>query len=251
MNEGVSRTDHDSMGPIQVPADRYRGPQTQRSIEHFPVGRDGFVFGRPMIEALGLVKRAAATVNEELGLLEPRLAEAIRRAADEVVAGRLDDHFPVVVFQTGSGTQSNMNANEVIANRAIELLGGRGAPKTRSTATITSTWVSRRTTCSRRRCTWPRVVMLDRRLYPPVQQLPRPATPRRRRSTTSSRLLTHLQDATPITLGRDWRLVAQITDAVDGIRTNADGLRRLAIGGTAVGTGLNTHPEFAVQRQPD
>ncbi len=249
MSEDGNRIDHDSMGPIEVPADRYWGPQTQRSIEHFPVGRDRFVLGRPMIEALGLVKRAAATVNEELGLLEPRLADAIRQAADEVVTGRLDDHFPVVVFQTGSGTQSNMNANEVIANRAIELLGGERGSKSpvhpndhvnlgQSSNDVFPTAMHVAA-----------LVMLERRLYPSIQQL---VATLRSKATAYDDLVkvgrTHLQDATPITLGQEigaW--VAQITDAVDGIRTNADGLRRLAIGGTAVGTGLNTHPEFAAR----
>ncbi len=249
MTAGVSRTDHDSMGPIQVPADRYWGPQTQRSIEHFPIGRDRFVFGRPMIEALGLVKRTAATVNEELGLLEPRLAEAIRRAADEVVDGRLDDHFPLVVFQTGSGTQTNMNANEVIANRANELLGGRPGSndpvhpndhvnRGQSSNDVFPTAMYVAT-----------LLMLDRRLYPPVQQLLSTLDAKAGEFADLVKVgRTHLQDATPITLGQEigaW--VAQIGDAIEGVRTSAAGLRHLAIGGTAVGTGLNTHPEFAAR----
>src|SRR5258705_1411215 len=120
----ATRTETDSMGAIQVAATRYWGAQTERSREHFRIGVGRFVWGRPMIRALGLVKRAAALANEELGLLSPPIADLIVRAADEVIAGRLDDHFPLSVFQTGSGTQTNMNANEVIANRAIELAGG-------------------------------------------------------------------------------------------------------------------------------
>ncbi|WP_300552918.1 lyase family protein, partial [Desulfovibrio sp.] len=112
------------MGQVMVPANRYWGAQTQRSLHHFDIGRDTFVWGRPMIRALGVLKKAAARANADLGQLDPGLAGLIVRAADEVVAGELDDHFPLVVFQTGSGTQSNMNANEVIANRAIELAGG-------------------------------------------------------------------------------------------------------------------------------
>ena len=120
----TTRTERDTMGAVEVPADRYWGAQTQRSLEHFDIGRDTFVWGRPVIRGLGLLKKAAALANADLGLLDVELASAIERAADEVARGELDDHFPLVVFQTGSGTQSNMNANEVIANRAIELLGG-------------------------------------------------------------------------------------------------------------------------------
>ncbi|HYD47774.1 MAG TPA: lyase family protein, partial [Terriglobales bacterium] len=124
-----SRTESDSMGTIEVPADGYWGAQTQRSIEHFPIGVRRFRWQRPMIRALGLLKQAAAEANCELGELPRELANLITTAAEEVVAGKLDDHFPLVVFQTGSGTQSNMNANEVIANRAIELLGGEPGSK--------------------------------------------------------------------------------------------------------------------------
>src|SRR5688572_29613334 len=117
-----TRTERDTFGPIEVPADRLWGAQTQRSLQNFRIGGERMPV--PLVRALGVVKRAAALVNQELGLLEPRLAEAIVAAAGEVIAGKLDDHFPLVVWQTGSGTQSNMNANEVIANRAIQLLGG-------------------------------------------------------------------------------------------------------------------------------
>ena len=116
-----TRTERDTMGPVQVPADRYWGAQTQRSLEHFDIGRDTFVWGRPVVRGLGLLKKCAALTNAELGLLGADVAEAVVQAADEVAGGDLDDHFPLVVFQTGSGTQSNMNANEVIANRAIEI----------------------------------------------------------------------------------------------------------------------------------
>ena len=121
----ATRTETDTMGPVEVAADRYWGAQTQRSLEHFDIGRDTFVWGRPVVRGLGLLKKAAALANADLGLLPEDLAEAVVEAADEVARGDLDDHFPLVVFQTGSGTQSNMNANEVIANRAIEILGGQ------------------------------------------------------------------------------------------------------------------------------
>jgi fumarate hydratase class II len=119
-----TRTERDTMGAVEVPSDRYWGAQTQRSLEHFDIGRDTFVWGRAVVRGLGLLKKSAALANADLGLLDAQVAEAVVRAADEVARGDLDDHFPLVVFQTGSGTQSNMNANEVIANRAIELLGG-------------------------------------------------------------------------------------------------------------------------------
>ncbi|MGH3118559.1 MAG: lyase family protein, partial [Gaiellales bacterium] len=122
---GDDRVERDSLGEVRVPAEALYGPQTQRSIENFPIGRDRFVWGRRVIRALGLLKKAAAQANGELGQLPPEKADLIVRAAEEVIAGRLDAQFPLVVWQTGSGTQSNMNANEVIANRAIQLAGGR------------------------------------------------------------------------------------------------------------------------------
>ena len=130
-----TRTERDTMGAVEVPDDRYWGAQTQRSLEHFDIGRDTFVWGRPVVRGLGLLKKSAALANADLGLIDAEVARAVVQAADEVARGELDDHFPLVVFQTGSGTQSNMNANEVIANRAIEILGGElgsqvpGAPE--------------------------------------------------------------------------------------------------------------------------
>ena len=150
MDEGW-RIEHDSMGEVRVPAEHYWGAQTQRSLEHFPIGTENFRWGRRVIWALGVLKLAAARANEELGRLPQDKAELIARAAAEVMDGALDAEFPLVVFQTGSGTQSNMNANEVIANRADELAGHRqGRRARRSTPTTTSTWVSRATTPSRR-----------------------------------------------------------------------------------------------------
>ena len=129
------RIETDSMGEIEVPGDKYYGAQTARSLVHFKIGGDRFP--REIIRALGILKKAAAATNEELGILDSEKAALIARAADEVIAGDLDAHFPLVVWQTGSGTQTNMNANEVIANRAIEIAGGRWAPRTRSTPTTT------------------------------------------------------------------------------------------------------------------
>ncbi|GIX24580.1 MULTISPECIES: class II fumarate hydratase [Caldimonas] len=241
-----TRIETDSMGPIEVPADRYWGAQTQRSIQHFKIGGPRFVWGRPIIRALGLLKLAAARANRELGELPAELAALIEPAAQEVADGRLDDHFPLVVFQTGSGTQSNMNANEVIANRAIELAGGVLGSKQ---PVHPNDHVNRGQSSND---TFPTamhmavVEQLHERLFPAVQAL---------RQTLAAKAKayehlvktgrTHLQDATPITLGQEigaW--VSQIDFGVQAVRQTLDGLYDLAIGGTAVGTGLNAHPRF-------
>ena len=125
-----TRTESDSMGTIEVPADHYWGAQTERSLHNFDIGRNTFVWGRPMVKALGVLKKSAALANAELGELPQDIADLIAKAGDEVISGKLDDEFPLVVFQTGSGTQSNMNSNEVISNRAIELAGGQMGTKT-------------------------------------------------------------------------------------------------------------------------
>ncbi len=242
----ATRTEADSMGRIEVQADRYWGAQTQRSIEHFAIGVERFRWQRPMIRALGLLKKAAAQANVELGELPRMQAELIVRAADEVIDGRLDAHFPLVVFQTGSGTQSNMNANEVISNRAIELAGGELGSKQ---PVHPNDHVNRGQSSND---TFPTamhvavVLELNERLMPAVLRL---------RDTLAERAeafaaviktgRTHLQDATPITLGQEigaW--VSQIDFGLEGVRASLNGLHALAIGGTAVGTGLNAHPQF-------
>ena len=234
------------MGTIEVPSDAYWGAQTQRSIENFDIGRDTFVWGRPMVRALGILKKAAATANAELGELPADVAELIERAADDVIAGRLDDQCPLVVFQTGSGTQSNMNANEVISNRAIELAGGVRGSKD---PVHPNDHVNRGQSSND---TFPTamhiavVAELNGRLYEPVQRL-RDVLAAKAEEFADIVMVgrTHLQDATPVTLGQvigGW--VAQLDFALDGVK-NADARARdLAIGGTAVGTGLNAHPEF-------
>jgi fumarate hydratase class II len=241
-----TRTETDSMGPVEVPADRYWGAQTQRSLRNFPIGVDRFRWQPPMIRALGILKMAAARANAELGELDPKLAAAIEVAAGEVVAGKLDGHFPLVVFQTGSGTQSNMNANEVIANRANEILGsalGSQSP------VHPNDHVNRGQSSND---TFPTamhiavVAELDRRLFPALTRL---------RDTLAAKSAqyaqvvktgrTHLQDATPVTLGQEigaW--VAQIDFGLACVRAALPGLHDLAIGGTAVGTGLNAHPRL-------
>ncbi len=246
MPSGATRTETDSMGGIDVPADRYWGAQTQRSIGNFPIGRDRFVWGRPIIEGFGLVKWASARANAMLGELDGDIAELVQQAADEVIAGALDDHFPLVVWQTGSGTQSNMNANEVIANRAIEIAGGEIGSKA---PVHPNDHVNRGQSSNDTFPTAMHVAVLlalHRQLYPGVIAL---------RETLRDKAVdfaevvkvgrTHLQDATPITMGQEiggW--VHQIDWALEQVRRSEDGLLELAIGGTAVGTGLNAHPRF-------
>ncbi len=243
-----SRIETDSMGEIAVPADRYWGAQTQRSIQNFPIGVDRFRWGAPLIEALGILKKAAAQANAELGQLPADIAQLIARAADEVIQGKLNDEFPLVVFQTGSGTQSNMNANEVISNRAIEMAGGQRGSKS---PVHPNDHVNRGQSSND---TFPTAMhiavslQLHRHLIPAVRRL---------RDTLDSKAMafqgivktgrTHLQDATPITLGQEissW--VAQIDFGLETIEAALPGIHDLAIGGTAVGTGLNAHPEFGV-----
>jgi fumarate hydratase class II len=240
------RTEYDSMGPIDVPADRYWGAQTQRSLHHFPIGTDRFVWPASIIKALGLLKKSAAKANASLGELDPKLADLITQASDEVIQGRLNAHFPLVVFQTGSGTQSNMNANEVIANRAIELAGGQLGSKQ---PVHPNDHVNRGQSSND---TFPTAMHIavaqsvHHHLLPSVQAL-RDTLDEKSRAygqiVKTGR--THLQDATPITLGQEisaW--VAQIDFGLAAVKLALPGVYELAIGGTAVGTGLNAHPEF-------
>jgi fumarate hydratase class II len=244
-----TRVERDALGEVRVDAARYWGAQTERSRVHFPIGRDRFVWGPPLVRALALVKRAAAIVNAELGALPADVAALIVRAADDVVAGRLDAEFPLVVFQTGSGTQTNMNVNEVIANRAIELAGGERGSKQ---PVHPNDHVNRGQSSNDVFPTAMHVAIvgqLRERLYGSVERL---------RATLDAKRVayegvvkigrTHLMDATPLTFGQEvsgW--VAQLDAALDGIRAAERGLHALAIGGTAVGTGLNTHPEFGTR----
>ncbi|WP_420594888.1 class II fumarate hydratase [Deinococcus sp.] len=241
-----TRTESDTMGTQEVRADRYWGAQTERSIHNFPIGRDTFVMGRPIVRALGILKKGAAQANADLGELPQDVADLIVKAADEVISGELDGHFPLVVFQTGSGTQSNMNANEVISNRAIEIAGGTLGSKA---PVHPNDHVNRGQSSND---TFPTamhiavVLELNERLYGSVGKL---------RDTLHTKAeafadivkvgRTHLQDATPITLGQEiggW--VAQLDFALAEVRHAETGLYDLAIGGTAVGTGLNAHPKF-------
>ncbi|MEX1077243.1 MAG: class II fumarate hydratase [Pirellulales bacterium] len=240
------RTESDSMGEVKVPSDRYWGAQTERSRDNFKIGVERFVWGRAVIRALGILKKAAALANGELGQLPAEKVKLVTAAADEVIAGSLDDHFPLVVFQTGSGTQSNMNANEVISNRAIEMAGGvMGSKK----PVHPNDDVNRGQSSND---TFPTamhiaaVEVIHGRLLPAVRSLRDVfATLETRYAEIVKIGRTHLQDATPITLGQEisaWR--SQLDDRIAGIERALPGLYELAIGGTAVGTGLNAHPKF-------
>ncbi len=240
------RVEKDSMGAVEVDADRYWGAQTQRSLHNFEIGRPTFVWQRPLIKALGVLKKAAAQANGELGELPQDKADLIVQAADEVISGKLDSECPLVVFQTGSGTQSNMNANEVISNRAIEIAGGVRGSKD---PIHPNDHVNRGQSSND---TFPTamhiavVTELNEKLYDDVKVL-RDTLDAKAKEFTDVVMVgrTHLQDATPITLGQvisGW--VAQIDFALEGIHHADAQARGLAIGGTAVGTGLNSHPRF-------
>jgi fumarate hydratase class II len=240
-----TRTETDSFGPIDVPADKYWGAQTQRSLVNFPIGGERMPVA--IVRALAIVKRAAALANRELGVLDSRLAGAIAEAAQEVIDGRFDDNFPLVVWQTGSGTQSNMNANEVIANRAIEILGGRIGSKD---PVHPNDHVNRGQSSND---TFPTAMHIGaaekivHELIPALQQL-RTALSNKARAFSDIIKIgrTHTQDATPVTLGQEFSgYVAQIDYGIRRLNQNAEYLFELAQGGTAVGTGLNTHPDFA------
>ncbi|HEX3538368.1 MAG TPA: class II fumarate hydratase [Stellaceae bacterium] len=241
-----TRRERDSLGEIEVPADRLWGAQTQRSLENFPIGRGRFVWGRPVIRSFGLLKKAAARANGALGELSPEKVELIARAAEEIVSGKHDGEFPLVVFQTGSGTQSNMNANEVIANRAAVLAGGKPG----NHAAIHPNDDVNRSQSSND--AFPAVMhiaaveAIERELLPALAEL-REALDARGRALADLVIIgrTHLMDATPLTLGQlfsGW--VAQLDQAAAGVRAALDGLYELPLGGTAVGTGLNAPAKF-------
>ncbi|MFC3339024.1 class II fumarate hydratase [Paracandidimonas soli] len=242
----ASRTETDSMGAIEVPADRYWGAQTQRSIQNFPIGVSRFQWQPSVISALGTLKKAAAQANAGLGELPKDIAALVVQAADEVIEGKLNDHFPLVVFQTGSGTQSNMNANEVISNRAIELAGGTMGSKA---PVHPNDHVNRGQSSNDTFPTAMHIAVaqeLHRQLFPAVEQLRNTLAAKAEQYADIVKTgRTHLQDATPITLGQEiggW--VAQIDFGLESVRNSLPAIYDLAIGGTAVGTGLNAHPKF-------
>jgi fumarate hydratase, class II len=243
--EGATRVETDSFGPIDVPADRYWGAQTERSRQNFRIGKDRMPI--EIVHALGLVKLAAAETNRELGLIDQRRAKAIARAAREVIEGKLDDHFPLVVWQTGSGTQTNMNVNEVIANHANELLGGElGAKKpvhpndhvNMSQSSNDSFPTAMHIAAAR---------SITGNLVPALEELLGALRAKEKAFADIVKIgRTHTQDATPLTLGQEFSgYAAQVQSGIARLHLALKELYPLAQGGTAVGTGLNSKPRFA------
>ena len=240
----ATRTETDSFGPLEVPADKYWGAQTQRSLANFKIG--GETMPLALIRALGIVKKSAAVTNLALGKIDPKIAEAIAKAAQEVIDGKLDDNFPLVVWQTGSGTQSNMNANEVISNRAIEMLGGvMGSKK----PVHPNDDVNRSQSSND---TFPTAIhiaaaeQVDHKLLPALDHIARALE---EKSAAWMGIIkigrTHLQDATPITLGQEFSgYAAQVRMGIERIKNTLPHLYQLAQGGTAVGTGINCPKGF-------
>ena len=238
------RTEKDSMGPVEVPNDRYYGAQTQRSLNNFKIGKEHFP--REFIRAYGIIKKAAAAVNSAAGLLNPQLAKTISSAADEVIAGKLDDHFPLVVWQTGSGTQTNMNVNEVIANRAIEMVGGTLGSKDpihpndhvnmgQSTNDTFPTAINIAA-----------VESVVHQLLPNLQRLRNGLHAKAEAFSNIIKLgRTHLQDATPLSLGQEFSgYVSAVEHGCKRIENAMDSCYEMAMGGTAVGTGINSTEGF-------
>jgi fumarate hydratase class II len=245
MSEQPTRTETDSMGGIEVPSERYWGAQTQRSLHHFAIGDDRMP--EAVIRAMGILKKAAALVNEELGKLPPDKAKLIVQAADEVIAGEHAEEFPLSVWQTGSGTQTNMNVNEVISNRAIELAGGARGSKdpVHPNDDVNMSQSSNDTFPTAMHIAAAEAVVRD--LLPSVMRLRDALAAKARQFDRIVKIgRTHLQDAVPLTLGQEFSgYVAQLDADLRRIEGVLPDLYELAIGGTAVGTGLNTHPEFA------
>jgi fumarate hydratase class II len=240
-----TRVETDSFGPIEVPADRYWGAQTERSRQNFRIGQDRMPI--PIIRALGIVKLAAAQANRELGLIDQRRANAIMRAAREVIDGKLDDHFPLVVWQTGSGTQTNMNLNEVIANRANQLLGGELGAKAplHPNDHVNMSQSSNDSFPTAMHIAAAEGILGD--LVPALGELLELLRGKERAFADIVKIgRTHTQDATPLTLGQEFSgYAAQVESAIARLHTVTNDLFPLAQGGTAVGTGLNAKPRFA------
>ncbi|HNI60074.1 MAG TPA: class II fumarate hydratase [Pseudomonadota bacterium] len=242
-----TRIEKDTFGDIEVPSDRYYGAQTQRSLQNFRIG--GERFPREFIYALGIVKKAAARTNARLGKLDPKLLPAIEQAADEVIGGKLDDHFPLVVWQTGSGTQTNMNANEVIGNRASEILGGvLGSKK----PVHPNDHVNMSQSTNDSFPTAMHVAVVDRvanGLLPALVRLAEALEAKSRQFANIVKIgRTHLMDATPLTLGQTFSgYAAQVRGAHAAVKAALPQMYELAAGGTAVGTGLNSHPRYAIE----
>lgn len=246
MAEGGFRIEKDTMGEVKVPADKFWGAQTQRSTENFRIGGDRFP--REMIRALGILKKSAAITNEKLGLLEAKKASVIVKAADEVISGKLDAHFPLVVWQTGSGTQTNMNANEVIANRAMDMMGIKLPSKEVHPNDDVNKGQSSNDT-------FPTAMhiavgeQIHHRLIPMLEKLHKALENKQKEFKDIVKVgRTHLMDATPLTLGQEFSgYSTQVKHSIQRVKNTLPHLYELALGGTAVGTGLNTHPKFAVE----
>lgn len=246
MKQQDYRIEKDTMGEVQVPKDKFWGAQTQRSIQNFRIG--GERFPREMIRALGILKKSAALTNLQLGLLDSKKAEWIVKAANEVIDGKLDDHFPLVIWQTGSGTQTNMNANEVIAHRAMNMMGvllpskeihpnddvNKGQSSNDTFPTVMHIAVAEQ---------------IHTRLLPMIEKLQRALEYKQNEFRDVVKIgRTHLMDATPLTLGQEFSGYAtQMKHSIQRVKNTLPHLYELALGGTAVGTGLNTDPRFAVQ----
>ena len=240
------RIEKDTMGDVKVPADKYWGAQTQRSRENFKIGGDRFP--REMIRALGILKKSAALTNQQLGLLDGKKTEFIVKAADEVIQGQLDEHFPLVVWQTGSGTQTNMNANEVIANRAMTLMNVKLPAKDVHPNDDVNKGQSSNDTFP----TAMHIAVADQvqnRLLPALKSFESAMSAKQAEFNDIVKIgRTHLMDATPLTLGQEFSgYTTMIKHSIKRVQNTLPHLFELAIGGTAVGTGLNTHPKFAVE----
>ena len=241
----TTRLESDSMGTINVPADKYWGAQTQRSLEHFAIGRD--YMPDELIRSFGVLKKAAAMTNHELGLMDKSMLDLIMKAADEVIAGKLNDHFPLRVWQTGSGTQTNMNVNEVISNRAIEMAGGTVGSKkpVHPNDHVNQSQSSNDTFPTAMHIAAAQFVV--EQLLPAVTALKEALAIKQKAFNHIVKIgRTHLQDAVPLTLGQEFSgYVAQLEAAINAVKLTLPGLYELALGGTAVGTGLNAPKGFA------
>ncbi len=240
------RIEKDTMGEVKVPADKFWGAQTQRSTENFKIGGDRFP--REMIKAMGVLKKCAALTNSKLGLLDAKKCELIVKASDEVIQGKLDSHFPLVVWQTGSGTQSNMNANEVIANRSMDMMG----LKLPSKEVHPNDDVNKGQSSNDTFPTAMHIAVADQihhRLLPMMEKLHQALLQKQNEFKAIVKIgRTHLMDATPLTLGQEFSGYAtQMKHGLQRIKNTFPHLHELAIGGTAVGTGLNTHPNFSIE----
>ncbi len=247
MADTATRTESDTFGPIEVDASRYWGAQTQRSLENFKIGIERMP--RPLIRGFGIVKYCSAEVNQDLGKLPAELADNIKRAAQEVIDGGLDDHFPLAVWQTGSGTQTNMNVNEVISNRAIEMMGGEMGSKkpvhpndhVNMSQSSNDTFPGAMSVAT--------AEQVVHHLVPALQYLREALEAKAREFDSIVKIgRTHLMDAVPLTLGQEFSgYVQQVAYGIQRVESTLPRLYELALGGTAVGTGLNSHPEYAAR----